>query len=67
MKLLDAILLAVIAAFLIMGSYHTYRYGIAYSYHLFMIVIAALLWLNVRGVGKAPEKPSKNQPKPKKK
>ena len=59
MKLLDAILLAVITAFLVMAVYHTVRYGIEYSYHLFMIVAFGLLWLNGRGVGKLPEPPAK--------
>lgn len=62
MKLLDAILLAVITAFLVMAVYHTVRYGIAYSYHLFMVVAFGLLWLNGRGVGKLPESSSKKSP-----
>jgi membrane protein implicated in regulation of membrane protease activity len=65
MKLLDAILLAVLASFLIMGVYHTFLYGIIYSYTHFMIVAFALLWLNVRRVGK-PASPTEKQPEPKK-
>lgn len=71
MKLLDAILLAVIAAFFIMAVYHTFRFGLLYSYHLFMIVALGMLWLNVRGAGKLPNSPPKKSPtlptKPKKK
>ncbi|TAE19574.1 MAG: hypothetical protein EAZ95_01560 [Bacteroidetes bacterium] len=65
MKLLDAILLAVLAAFLIMGVYHTFLYGIIYSYTHFMIVAFALLWLNMRRVGK-PDSPTEKQPASKK-
>jgi membrane protein implicated in regulation of membrane protease activity len=65
MKLLDAILLAVLAAFLIIGVYHTVRYGIIYSYTHFMVVAFALLWLNVRRVGK-PASPTEKQPAGKK-
>ena len=69
-KLLDAILFALVGAFLIIGIYHTVRYGIIYSYSHFMVVVGGILWLNIRQTGKpkteppAP-KPTKNQKKSK--
>lgn len=62
MKILDAILLSVVAAFLIIGLYHTFRYGIEYSYFMFMIVAFSILWLNARGVGKVITKSPQNLP-----
>lgn len=67
-KLLDAILFALVGAFLIMGIYHTVRYGIIYSYSHFMVVVGGILWLNIRQTGKPkpPTPASQPQKSPKK-
>jgi hypothetical protein len=72
MKLLDSILLAVMASFMVMGVYHTYRFGILYGYSHFMVVVLAMFWLNIRQSKQAKEKkaasePTKNTQKTKKK
>jgi len=60
MKLLDSLLLSGVTAFLIIGVYHTFLYGIIYSYWLFMVVAFGILWLNARKSALPAPAPKKN-------
>lgn len=62
MKLLDALILSLSLALMIVGIHQTVTQGVEASYAIFMFAVALLFWFQYRRMQK-PEEP----PKPKKK
>jgi len=65
MKLIDASILSIALALIVVGIHQTMVSGIGFSYSLFMFAVGLLFWFQLRrnkaleGLKKGPEKPIK--------
>ena len=68
MKLVDALLLSLSLALMIVGIHQTVTQGVGASYAIFMFAVALLFWFQYRKMKKPEEPPiSKKKTKPRKK
>ncbi|WP_339875556.1 hypothetical protein [uncultured Algoriphagus sp.] len=68
MKLLDALLLSLSLALMIVGIHQTVTQGVGASYAIFMFAVALLFWFQYRKMQKPEEPPTpKKKAKPGKK
>ncbi|HSZ72068.1 MAG TPA: hypothetical protein VK750_05290 [Cytophagaceae bacterium] len=65
MKIIDSILLACSAAFLLIGVHQAMKYGVQNSYFFFMMASGFFLWYTLRKKKAEEEKNKKNTPTPK--
>lgn len=64
MKLIDALLLSLSLALMIVGIHQSVTQGVEASYAIFMFAIALLFWFQYRKM-KKPEKPPTHKKRPK--